>query len=78
MNLISDYYGEPELEIAIQKAIALENSDLSTRANNPEGRKPTVTEIFDRTRQILEVPSSSVTREERRTVYQIIRQFIEN
>ena len=76
MNRISDYYGEPKLDSAIKAAIKQVRADLSTRALNPEGRKATVSEIFQRTREILEVPASSVTREERQTVYSIIRQYV--
>ena len=73
MNEFEDFYGEPELDRAIQTAIAEAKSDLGTAALNPEGKNEVCShDVFHRTRMILDIPVSSVTMEDRRTVHALI------
>ena len=75
MNEFEDFYGEPKLDGAIQMAVAQAKSDLSSAALNPEGKNEVcVRDVLSRVRMILDIPASTVTAEDRRTVHALIRE----
>ena len=75
MNLFEDFYGEPKLDRAIQTAIAEAKLALNTGHRNPEGKNEVCPhDIFHRVRYSLNIPTSSVTAEDRRTVHALIRE----
>ncbi len=71
---LEDFFGEPALSRAIVSGISEARSDISTLALNPESKGVSVGNVFHRVRMILEIPASSVTKEEREIVEQLIRE----
>lgn len=75
MNEFEDFYGEPKLEKVIQVSISEAKSDLASAALNPEGKNEVCSyDVFHRVRMKLDIPGSSFSMDDFRTVQALIQE----